>query len=104
MARYPSLTKCDELPLGTCMSWNYFDSGHGKGRWDGARASIKHAFRFEQVKPNGVRLHNALDVVNFLQDHFNQAYAGYSNVRRDVRRSFYEIKLVDVNQVDQFNA
>ncbi len=65
MACYPSLTKCDELPLGTCMQWNYLGSKHGKGRWYGARVSIKQALRFEQVKPIGVKLHNVSDVVSF---------------------------------------
>jgi hypothetical protein len=51
---YPSLTKSEELPLRTCMEWNYFGSGHNKGRWDGVGASIKQARRSKQVKPNGV--------------------------------------------------
>jgi hypothetical protein len=51
-----------------------------------------------------VKLHNAFDVVSFLQGHFNQDYAGYSHVRRDVQCFFYEFKSKDVNQVDQFNA
>jgi hypothetical protein len=47
VSHYLSLTKCKELPLGTCMQWNYFSSGHGKGRWDGAKASIKQALKSE---------------------------------------------------------
>jgi hypothetical protein len=104
VARYPSLTNSEELPLRTCMQWNYFGSGHGKGRWDGIGASIKQVLRSEQVKPNGVQLHNVKDVVKFLQRHFNQKHAGYTQVRRDVHCLFYEIKLVDVNREQQFNA
>lgn len=66
VSHYPSLTKCQELPLGTYMQWNYFDNNHGKGRWDGVGASIKQALRAKQVKPLRARLHNALDVVSFL--------------------------------------
>jgi hypothetical protein len=84
VAHYPSLTKCDELLIGTCMQWNYFGSGHGKGRWYGARVSIKQALKSKQVKPIGARLHNAYDVVNFLQGHFNQNYVGYSHACKDV--------------------
>jgi hypothetical protein len=47
------------------MQWNYLGSKHGKGRWYGARVSIKQALRFEQVKPIGVKLHNVSDVVSF---------------------------------------
>jgi hypothetical protein len=44
-----------------------------------------------------MRLHNALDVVNFLQDHFNQAYASYSNAHKNIQLFFYEVKSIDVN-------
>ncbi len=38
---YPSLIRRDDLPLGCAMQWNHFGSNHGKGRWDGARATMK---------------------------------------------------------------
>jgi hypothetical protein len=63
---YPSLTKCQELLLGTYMQWNYFGRGHGKGRWDGARTFIKQAFRAKQVQALGARLHNASNIASFL--------------------------------------
>ncbi len=104
VAHYPSLTKCPKLLLGTYMQWNYFGSGHRKGCWDAVGTSIKQALKVEQVKPNGVQLHNALDVVSFLQRRFNQEHVTYSQVRRNVKCSFYEVKLTYVNKVDQFNA
>jgi hypothetical protein len=33
------------------MQWNYFGSGHGKGKWDGPKAHIKQALKVEYVKP-----------------------------------------------------
>jgi hypothetical protein len=104
VARYPSLTKCDELATWNLHAVNYFDSGHGKGWWDEAGVSIKHALCFEQVKPIGAKLHNAPNFVSFFQSHFNQDYASYSHVCKDVQRLFYEVKPTNVNQVDQFNA
>ena len=54
VARYPSLTRSDDLPLGCTMQWNWFGIGHGKGRWDGAGAHVKQALRAEQVKRQGL--------------------------------------------------
>ncbi len=48
---YPPLTKCPKLPIAICMQWNYFGSGHGKGKWDGPKAHIKQALKVEYVKP-----------------------------------------------------
>jgi hypothetical protein len=47
ISRYPSLTRSNEMPLGCRMQWNYFGTGHGKGRWDVAGAIIKQALRNE---------------------------------------------------------
>jgi hypothetical protein len=82
------------------MQWNYFGNGHGKGRWDGTRSSIKQVFRAKQVQPLGVKFHNASNVVNFLQGHFDQDYVGYLHARKDVQHFFYEVKREDINQVD----
>jgi hypothetical protein len=96
-AHYLSLTKCDELGTWNLHAVNYFDSGHGKGWWDEAGVSIKHALCFEQVKPIGAIFHNAPNVVNFSQGHFNQDYASYSHVCKDVQHLFYEVKPTNVN-------
>jgi hypothetical protein len=104
VGRYPSLTRSNEMPLGCRMQWNYFGTGHGKGRWDGAGATIKQALRNEQVKPNGLRLQNASDVVTYLRVHLSREYAGYEGVRRTIQRHFHDVAVNDVNRVDQFNC
>lgn len=104
VARYPSLTISEELPLGCVMQWNHFGTGHGKGQWDGAGAHVKEALRREQVKPDGVRLHNSSDVVTFLRQAMNREYAGYHSARRSVHRHFYDVKEADVNQFQAPNA
>ena len=48
------------------MLWSYYGTGHGKGKWDGARAIIKKALRFEQLLNPHRRLQNAADCVLFL--------------------------------------
>ena len=104
MARYPSLTCSNDLPSGCTMQWNWFGSGHGKGRWDGAGAHVKQALRAEQVKPLGCRLHGATDVVQFLCTQMTREYAGYSGARRSVHRYFYDVTEVEVNLMASFNA
>ncbi len=66
------------MPFGTCMQWNYFGNGHGKGIWDVAGTSRKQPLRSEHVKPNGVQLHKVEDIMKFLQGHFSQEHAGYT--------------------------
>jgi hypothetical protein len=48
------------------MEWNYWVSNHGKGPHNGARACLKQALQKEQLKPNGILLQNAQDVVSIL--------------------------------------
>ena len=64
VARYPMLTK------GCMMQWNYFESAHGKGEWDGAGAIVKRALRPEQIQNPLWQLANASQVVDFLQEKF----------------------------------
>ena len=56
------------------------------------------------MKPDGIRLHNASDAVAYLRQYMGRQYAGYTNVRRDVKRYFYEVASTDVVRADQFNA
>ena len=104
VARYPSLTRTSDLDLGCTMQWNWFGSGHGKGRWDGVGAHVKQALRAEQVKPQGLKLHCASDVVHFLRIHMTREYAGYRGARRLVSRHFYDVSEVAVNLMPSFNA
>jgi hypothetical protein len=64
----------------------------------------KASLQVEQVKPNGVQFHNVKDVVKFLQGHFNQEHACYTQAQRDIHYLFYEIKLANENRKQQFNA
>ena len=49
------------------MNWNFFGSDHGKGEHDGAGAIVKRMLTAEQLKPNGVKMQNSHDVVQWLQ-------------------------------------
>jgi hypothetical protein len=44
------------------MCWNYFASGHGKGKVDGADALVKCKIHKEQIKPHACKLKNVKDV------------------------------------------
>jgi hypothetical protein len=100
VTRYPSLTKKDDFPLGCAMRWNHFGSGQSKGRWDGARATMKQTLQVEQIQPNSVQLHNATNVVAYLKHNMGHQHLAYDGARRRVRRCFYEVKISDVNKVD----
>lgn len=45
------------------MEWNYWGSSHGKGPQDGVGACLKQVLQKEQLKPNGILIQNAKDVV-----------------------------------------
>ncbi len=44
--------------------WNYFASGHGKGKIDSEGVLLKHKIRKEQIKPQVQQLQNAHHVVH----------------------------------------
>ena len=104
VARYPSLTRNIDMPVGCQMKWNHSGIGHGKGCWDGVGATVKQALRREQVKPNGLHLQNSHDVVAFLQNQLNREYAGYEGARKSVHHYFYGVKVGDVSHCDDFNC
>jgi hypothetical protein len=65
------------------MGYNYFGTYHGKGQWDRATTHIKNAFQSEHVKTIGAtKLHNALDVTNFLQANMGKAHLAYLGVQQ----------------------
>jgi hypothetical protein len=66
VARYPMLTK------GCKMRWNYFETAHGKGEWDGAGAVVKRALSAEQIQNPLRPLANAAQVVDFLQEKYTE--------------------------------
>jgi hypothetical protein len=66
VSRYPLLT-------GGCkMWWNYFESAHGKGEWDGAGAVVKRALRAEQIQNPLQPLQNVAQVVEFLEEEYTE--------------------------------
>jgi hypothetical protein len=48
------------------MLWNYFATRHGKGEVDGIDALLKRELHKEQIKPQGLKIQNAREAVNFL--------------------------------------
>ena len=58
------------------MSWNYFGYGHGKEEVDGTRALLKWEIKMAQLKPNGLKLQNAQEIVQFLKDQSNRVHVG----------------------------
>ena len=80
------------------MTHHFSGSGHGKGEQDGAGAAIKQHLTHEQLKPNGVKLQNAIEVVLFLRETMStEADATYPSKARVVSRVFWEIKEGDVD-------
>jgi hypothetical protein len=51
-----------------------------------------------------VQLHNATNVVAYLKHHMDHQHLTYDGARRGIHCCFYEVKIGDVNKVDQFNA
>ncbi len=78
MSRYQALTKSVGFPQECVMGWNYFGTGHGKGKWDGAIAHVKNVLCSEQMKiVRATKLQNALDVCNFLYASMGKAHLAY---------------------------
>lgn len=90
------MTLCDELPSGCQMDWHFWGTGHGKGPHDGAGACLKQALRKEQLKPTSTKLHNASDVVQFLEVAMNLPNAAYPGAKRMVNRHFHLIGKTEV--------
>ena len=65
---------------------------------------MKQALKAEQVKPQGLKLHCASDVVQFLRTRMTQEYAGYREARRAVSRHFYDVTEVAVILMPSLNA
>jgi hypothetical protein len=83
------------------MSWNYFGSGHGKGEVDGARALLKRQIRTEQIKPQGRKLQNAAEIVEFLKELLARVHAGPRDARYTTSKFFWKIKIASIGAVDQ---
>jgi hypothetical protein len=65
---------------------------------------MKQELRAKQIWPNSVQLHNIANVVAYLKHHMGRQHLTHDGARRGVYHCFYEMKVSDVNRVDQFNA
>jgi hypothetical protein len=83
------------------MSWNYFGSGHGKGEVDGAGALLKWEIRNEQLKPNGRKLQDGAEIVQFLRDQSRRAHARPANARCQAQIFFWLIPKSGPGSVDR---
>ena len=68
------------------------------GEHDGAEAICKQQLRKEQLMLDVVPIRNAYDVVVFLRHVFNKEFAGPSDMRQNVTRFFWEIKVSDIDK------
>lgn len=59
--------------------WSFFESGHGKGEHDSARACIKHALRKYQMNYQGLCIKYAHDVVEWCKTHITPNEASTSS-------------------------
>ena len=81
------------------MTHHFLGSRHGKGEHNGVGAFIKQHLTHEKLKPNGVKLQNALEFVSFLRETMSiGADATYPSKARAISRVFWEIKEGDVDQ------
>ena len=65
------------------MMWNFFALGHKKGEHNGASVVIKRTLTHEELKPDGVSMKGAADVVKFLKAKFGDtAQSHRSNTQK----------------------
>jgi hypothetical protein len=57
------------------MVWNCFATSHGKGEVDGVGVLLKRKVQKEQIKPQGKKLQNAVEVITHLQAKANKFHA-----------------------------
>jgi hypothetical protein len=79
-------------------------SSHGKGCWSDVGTIMKQTLRAKRIQPNLMQLHIATNVVAYLKHHMGHQHLTYDGATRRVHRCFYEVKIGDVNKVDQFNV
>jgi len=60
------------LTGGCMMHWNFFESAHGKGEWDGVGAVVKRALATNQIQNPLRPLQNAIQVVQFLEEKYTE--------------------------------
>jgi hypothetical protein len=83
--------------------WNYFESAHGKGEWDGAGAMVKRALRAEQIQNPLQPLQNAVLVVEFLEEKYTKRVASsyQQSTTPPLSRVFWHIGEKEVDHHDK---
>lgn len=66
LGKYNNFIVNPQVPIGYQVLWNYFTSGHGKGKVDEASALLKQELWKEQIKPHAVNIQNAQEAIRFL--------------------------------------
>ena len=85
------MTNSVTMREGCQMVWNYLASGHGKGEVDGTGAFMKREIRTKQMKPNGEKLQNAEEIVEFLKTkhkRYMQVYKEHNHQETSIFGSF----------------
>jgi hypothetical protein len=104
VSRYPKLTVSDGLEEGCQLCRNFFATGHGKGEVDGAGTLLKREVHKKQLKPDGPKLQNCLEIIRFLQEETNKFHHAHPRARQQLRRHFWEIKKGHVDRVNFYRA
>jgi hypothetical protein len=79
------------------MIWNFFAIGHGKKEVDGVGVLFKREVQKEQIKPQGKKLQNAIEIVVQLQAKVNKFHAITPSSRRHINKYFHLVKVGDVD-------
>jgi hypothetical protein len=89
---------------GCQMTWNFFATGHGKGKVDGAGALFKREVRKEQIKPDGLKLQNTAEVTAFLKAETNKFHARNPSTRQHIRKHFWDIEVGAIDRTRLFSC
>jgi len=65
---------------------------------------LKREFRKEQIKPQGLKIQNVREVVNFLQTKANKFHAAKENAQIKVNKTLWEVKVGDVDKSKGFHC
>jgi len=69
------------------MNWNFFESAHGKGEWNGAGVVVKRALAVVQIENPLRPLWNTTEVVDFLKEKYTERISS-SYTRATIPHSF----------------
>ena len=80
--------------------WNYFETGHGKGKHDGASPCIKTSLCTEEMKVTGDRLRDVASIVKWCASVMGEQAIG----KHLVQTIFWEVTNVDHSQTHWVNT